>query len=406
MKIFKEKKLIISILIITIAMIIFNYIFIKRQNEMYQNKVNIVIANMIGEIIQKYPDISEEELIKILNARQASIKYGYSILEKYGISENNNSVIRYLEEQERDIIKINIASIIMFLILMIILFVIYRNKQEKELNKIIKYIEQINNKNYELKIDENSEGELSNLKNELYKITVMLKEQAEKSLNDKKMLKKSLEDISHQLKTPLTSISIMLDNIIENPNMDERTKNNFMIEISRQIEWINWLVISILKLSKLESNTVEFERKEIDVKSLVKDAIKNLAIPLDIKQQNITINGENATFYGDYNWQLEAITNVLKNCIEHSPENSTIYINFVENKFYTKISITDEGNGIDKEDIKYIFERFYKGKNSPSNSIGIGLALSKSIIEKDNGNITCFSKINEGTTFEIKYILT
>lgn len=406
MKIFKEKKLIISILIITIAMIIFNYIFIKRQNEIYQNKVNIVIANMIGEIIQKYPDISEEELIKILNARQDSIKYGYSILEKYGISENNNSVIRYLEEQERDIIKINIASIIMFLILMIILFVIYRNKQEKELNKIIKYIEQINNKNYELKIDENSEGELSNLKNELYKITVMLKEQAEKSLNDKKMLKKTLEDISHQLKTPLTSISIMLDNIIENPNMDERTKNNFMIEISRQIEWINWLVISILKLSKLESSTVEFERKEIDVKSLVKDAIKNLAIPLDIKQQNITINGENATFYGDYNWQLEAITNVLKNCIEHSPENSTIYINFAENKFYTKISITDEGNGIDKEDIKHIFERFYKGKNSPNNSIGIGLALSKSIIEKDNGNITCFSKINEGTTFEIKYILT
>lgn len=406
MKIFKEKKLIISILIITIAMIIFNYIFIKRQNEIYQNKVNIVIANMIGEITQKYPDISEEELIKILNTRQGSIKYGYSILEKYGISENNNSAIRDLEEQEKNVIKINIASIIMFLILMIILFVIYRNKQEKELNKIIKYIEQINNKNYELKIDENSEGELSNLKNELYKITVMLKEQAEKSLNDKKMLKKSLEDISHQLKTPLTSISIMLDNIIENPNMDEKTKNNFMIEISRQIEWINWLVISILKLSKLESNTVEFERKEIDVKSLVKDAIKNLAIPLDIKQQNITINGENATFYGDYNWQLEAITNVLKNCIEHSPENSTIYINFVENKFYTKISITDEGNGIDKEDIKHIFERFYKGKNSPSNSIGIGLALSKSIIEKDNGNITCFSKINEGTTFEIKYILT
>lgn len=406
MKIFKEKKLIISILIITIAMIIFNYIFIKRQNEIYQNKVNIVIANMIGEITQKYPDISEEELIKILNTRQGSIKYGYSILEKYGISENNNSAIRDLEEQEKNVIKINIASIIMFLILMIILFVIYRNKQEKELNKIIKYIEQINNKNYELKIDENSEGELSNLKNELYKITVMLKEQAEKSLNDKKMLKKSLEDISHQLKTPLTSISIMLDNIIENPNMDEKTKNNFMIEISRQIEWINWLVISILKLSKLESNTVEFERKEIDVKSLVKDAIKNLAIPLDIKQQNITINGENATFYGDYNWQLEAITNVLKNCIEHSPENSTIYINFVENKFYTKISITDEGNGIDKEDIKHVFERFYKGKNSSSNSIGIGLALSKSIIEKDNGNITCFSKINEGTTFEIKYILT
>ena len=261
----------------------------------------------------------------------------------------------------------------------------------------------------------------------------MLKEQAEASLKDKKALQNSLEDISHQLKTPLTSISIMLDNIRENPNMDEHTKQKFIYEINRQIEWINWLVISLLKLSKLDSNTVTFVKRKIEVKKLIKNVIQNLAIPLDIKQQKIIVNGKslietidyneskilnnklessekekNTTtdvkFIGDYNWELEAITNIIKNCIEHTPENKNIYINFEENNFYTKITIKDEGVGIDKEDIKHIFERFYKGKNSSENSVGIGLALAKSIIEKDNGYILCFSKKEEGTTFEIKYM--
>ena len=186
--------------------------------------------------------------------------------------------------------------------------------------------------------------------------------------------------------------------------MDENTKQAFIYEISRQIEWINWLIISLLKLSKLDSGTVEFTTKEIDVGNLINDVIKKLSIPIEIKNQNIIVNDNAAKFTGDYNWQLEAITNIVKNAIEHTPENKNIYINYEENNIYTKITIRDEGNGIDSNDIKHIFERFYKCKNSSENSVGIGLALSKAIIEKDNGYITCFSKVNEGTVFEIKYM--
>ena len=132
--------------------------------------------------------------------------------------------------------------------------------------------------------------------------------------------------------------------------------------------------------------------------------IKNLAIPLDIKQQNVIIEGKDAKFIGDYNWQLEAITNIVKNCIEHTPENKRIFINFEENNFYTKIVIRDEGVGIDKHDVKHIFERFYKGKNSSENSVGIGLALAKNIIEKNNGMISCKSELDKGTEFVIKYM--
>ena len=310
-----------------------------------------------------------------------------------------------MENQEQEIMIINVVSIGVSVILLLIIVNIYYHSRNKKIQEIIKYIEAINNKNYDLKIAENIEEDLSNFRNELYKIAVMLKEQASQSINDKKALQTSLEDISHQLKTPLTSISIMLDNIRENPNMDEHTRQEFIYEISRQINWINWLVISLLKLSKLDSNTAVFVQKEIKVEDLINNVVKNLAIPIDIKQQNVIVNGSSdVMFVGDYNWQLEALTNIVKNCIEHTVENKNIYINWEENNFYTKIAIKDEGVGIDKKDVKHIFERFYKGKNSSENSVGIGLALAKSIIEKDNGYIICASELGRGTTFEIKYM--
>ena len=170
-----------------------------------------------------------------------ALKVGYSILEKYGINANEISVIEGLENQEKEMLLTNIISIIFLLVLLIIILFVNAKQKDKKIQDIIKYIEEINRKNYDLEIEENSEDELSHLKNELYKITVMLKEQADNSIKDKKILQTSIEDISHQIKTPLTSISIMLDNIRENPNMDERTRQTFIHEISRQIEWINWL---------------------------------------------------------------------------------------------------------------------------------------------------------------------
>lgn len=397
-----NKKLIIAILITTIIAITVNIFITRNELKTYQNKVDIVIANIVGEIQTKYPEVKEEEIIPILNMKSDSLKLGYSILEKYGI-DNETSSINGLDST-KDIIKTNVIAIILLIIAILLILLIYSKSKDKKIQEIIRYIEEINRKNYNLKIEENSEDELSHLSNELYKITVMLKEQAEASSKDRKALQTSIEDISHQIKTPLTSMSIMLDNIRENPNMDEKTRQTFIYEISRQVEWIKWLVVSLLKLAKLDSNTAVFVKKEVDVKQLIDDVIKNLTIPLDIKEQHIIAQGKDSKFIGDYNWQLEALTNIVKNCIEHTPENKNIYINYEENNFYTKIVIRDEGTGIDKQDVKHIFERFYKGKNASENSIGIGLALAKSIIEKDNGYIICDSKVGEGTSFEIKYM--
>ena len=231
----------------------------------------------------------------------------------------------------------------------------------------------------------------------------MLKEQAINSKNDKLALKTSLEDLSHQLKTPLTSISIMLDNI-SNTNMDLKTKQEFIKDIKREVLNISFFVNTILKLARFDANTITFSKTSFLISTLLQEAIKNVSMLADLKNIKIVVTGLNEYIIGDFKWQVESITNILKNCIEYSNYNSLISINYGENKLYSYIKIQDRGIGMDKEDLKNLFIRFYKGKNSKSDSVGIGLALAKTIIEHDNAYISVDSKKDEGTVFVIKYM--
>lgn len=407
MKVLKSKEnktvIIIIIFIQIIGIMLFSAI-LQWQNQQKTQIVNQTIQNIVGEVKKTYPEIKEEEIIKILNSVENQEK-GKEILKKYGIDWEQENIIISLEEQnQKNIIQIIILNIIILLISIFVILYFFQ-RRNKKIEQLIQYMEQIMQKKYELKIENNTEDELTHLRNELYKITILLKEQADTEQKERKQLSKSISDISHQLKTPLTSVSIMLDNMIENPSMEEKTKEQFIHEIRRQIEWINWLVISLLKLSRLDANVEIFQQEKIKIEELIQNTIQNLAIPIEIKNQEIIVQGDkNAKIIGDYKWQLEAITNIVKNAIEHTPENKKIWITLEENTLFTKIVIKDEGPGIAKGDIKHIFERFYKGKNSSENSIGIGLALAKSIIEKQNGYISCYSKLKEGTVFEIKYM--
>ena len=286
----------------------------------------------------------------------------------------------------------------------IYIFVKSHFKNDKEINKIIKCIEKINHKNYELELDELSEDKLSILKQEIYKTTIMLKENAENSLKDKINLKNSLQDISHQLKTPLTSINILLDNIIDNPEMVMETRQDFIKQIKREINNITFLVQSILKLSKFETNTITFNRDEVSVKKIINETIKNVSNLSDLKNVNIEINDKcKNKIKCDYKWQVEALTNIIKNAIEYSYNDSKVLIECEDNNLYSQIKIIDYGKGMDEEDVQNIFKRFYKGKDSGKDSIGIGLSLSKAIIENDNGKIMVDSSKNKGTMFIIKY---
>lgn len=397
----KNKILIFGLCYIIIAIFVF-LMLSQIQYEKYTNQMNIVIAEIVDKIVEKYPDIEEEEIIKILNGtEQGQKKY---ILEKYGYTQNTVA-IEEISKERGSFIKIDIAIIIAGGIAVTIVLLSYNKKREEKISDINSYIGKVNRGNYELKIEENGEDELTKLRNELYKTTVLLRETAENSEKEKTNLSNSLTDISHQLKTPLTSIRIMIDNIQNNPDMDEKTRNEFIEDISKQIDWISSLVISLLKLAKFDAGSIVMRDEEINVKKLIQNIISNLAILIDIKDIKIEENiSEQITLFADYNWQLEALTNIIKNCVEHSFDGGKIKIEAESNSVFTKIIITDEGEGIEKKDLNRIFERFYKSAKSSENSIGIGLALAKTIIEKERGYIKVESEVGKGTKFEIKYL--
>ena len=411
MKIFENKNikyLIIPMIILTITASITITIQTIKQYKAVKITLNEKIAEIMGKISESNPEMDSREIIEILNSAKNTEQYekGQTELSKYGIEIDKINSIKLIENQMKTNLKLNILIIVLFSILWMTIIILYLRKRDKKIKQITNYINQIKNKKYDLNIEENTEDELSNLKNELYKITIMLKEESEISKKDKENLKMSVEDISHQLKTPLTSITIMLDNLKDNPNMEEKTKQKFIFEISKQVEWINWLVISMLKLSKLDANVVQFYDEKINLKKFIGEIIKNLEIPIEVKNQKIIIDGdENVSFIGDYKWQQEAITNIIKNCIEHNENNGTIYINYEENSLFTKITIRDEGEGIPKEDLKHIFERFYrvdKARTREMGGTGLGLSIAKEILDRNNGTIDIKSKLNEGTEVVIR----
>lgn len=394
------KQYITSTLIVFICLFVMFLILNIYEYKTYTKNFNNKISAIVTLVKDKYPEITDKEIIEIINSNKQSDD---SFFLKYGIDIDNKAVLLENDKSYHIFLLINMSFLIITIASLCILYFRYNYKRKNDIKDIIKYIEQINRRNYELEIDTISEDELSILKNEIYKTAVMLKEAALNSNKDKLNLKKSLEDISHQLKTPLTSILVLLDNLIDEPDMDSSIRNDFIIDIKRNVININFLVQALLKLSKFDANTVHFIKKENDLEMIVKEAIKNVSTLCDLRNINIRLNIlENAKVVCDAKWQIEAITNIIKNAIEHSKDNSNIIINIDNNRVYSKIEVIDFGDGISRRDIKHIFERFYKGANATSNSIGIGLALAKTIIEEDKGSIAVESN-ESNTKFTIKY---
>lgn len=257
------KKAIITSLIIIVATNIICGILMFYQYKLYTNNFNKKICNIVTIIKNEYPDIDKNELIEVLNNEQIENDL---LFKEYGIDLSKDSLILENDKCFANFLIQNLIFITFMLFTIFGVFLKYNKSKDKKLAEITRYIEEINNKNYKLDIDDNTEDELSILKNEIYKTTVMLKEVAENSASDKANLKDSLSDISHQLKTPLTSITIMLDNILDTKDMDENTRNDFIKDIKREIININFLVNTLLKLSKLDANSVKFINNKEDIR--------------------------------------------------------------------------------------------------------------------------------------------
>ncbi len=296
-----------------------------------------------------------------------------------------------------------ICGIICFLFGLILTVVFFtaakiRDKRIEELNG---YLQIVCSGNYDLDVRDNKEGELSILKNNIYKVILLLRSSNDALKKDKVYLADSLTDISHQLKTPLTSIMMMTD-LIKEETQNKKCRE-FASIIENQNEKMKWLITNLLKISKLDAGTADFKRENVSISSVIEESLRPFMITLDLKEIDLVTDIKDFSFRGDKKWTAEAIQNIIKNCIEGTDKGGRIKISTSSTNVFNQVIIEDNGMGICKEDLPHIFERFYHGKNASEDSVGIGLALAKTIVEQEKGDISVASKLNEGTKFTVKF---
>lgn len=418
---YKNKQAVKSLLLIGVVLVVsvVTYIsWISWYTHKYKNMENTYIRCIMENVINQYPDLDMEEIAIILNKSYSELESSTtseefdSILRKNGITDNTF----YIKDMS-DIRNVNIivsTSIIgVMSVLFIICFCMYLRRRKKDIFELQDYMDKISRGNYELEINDNSEDELSSLKNSLYKIMVYMKEQADSARIKKVMLAQSVSDISHQLKTPLTSTQVLLDNLNDNPDTDYSTRKKFIYEALNQVNGMSWMIVSMLKLSRIDAGVVEFNNENISINKIIEEAVGNLEVIAEIKNVNIEKNIDNRNedelnksdiyIKGDYNWNREALQNIIKNAIEHSNDKGTVKINITDNDVYTAVYITNRGEKLSDKQQKQIFERYYSEAKYEDNSMGIGLPLAKAVIEKQGGYISVESD-DEETVFIVKYI--
>lgn len=281
------------------------------------------------------------------------------------------------------------------------IFLFVTKKRYDRLSELNNYLSLVCAGQYDLDIADNTEGELSILKNNLYKVIILLRSQNDMLKKDKLYLADALADISHQLKTPLTSMTVMSDLLRENTVPEKQQE--FLGIMENQLDKMKWLITNLLKISKLDAGTAEFKKEGFSVCSALNQSIKPFLITMELKEITLINKANDFIVCGDESWTAEALGNIIKNCIEHTGKGGRLEIYTQATTVYDSVLIRDNGCGIAKEDLPHIFERFYHGKNASSDSVGIGLALSKAIFEKENASIEVASEEEKGTQFEIRF---
>lgn len=395
------KKLIFVELLLFSFSILIGIFFHKWMDSKYKREFIKNNGYMISAILSTHPELEEDVIDAILSGK-GDFEEGKKILKKYGLDESGT--LDYLEHFHNLELELSMWTIFMVTFLFIILsvsYLLFFYQQYQSLKQLGVYMDQVLNGNYTLDMKNYEEGSLSTLKNDIYKLTIKLKEETDRSLQDKKELEQVLSDISHQIKTPLTSMYVIND-LLRKGDIDEKTKEEFLEKNKTQLERIEWLVTSLLKMSRLDSGSIQLKLEPKDIKKVIEQALEPLQIPMELKNIEVTTIGESVKVLMDFHWTVEVFVNVLKNAYEHTNKGGKITIAIKDNPLYTEVSIHDTGCGIKKEELPHIFKRFYTG-SSNKESIGVGLNMAKKVMEKQKGEIYATSIENEGTTFFIKF---
>lgn len=370
----------------------------------YRTESNDKTAELVGLVAEYYPDIDSADLVRALAQENSDTRAtGEDILRTYGYTENdfvNASAMDY----GKALLVIGLLAIVCVGCALAFYLYYHDWRERRQIRNLVTYVQKLNDHVYDLRIESNRENELSLLANELYKITVTLKEASEYDRKIRRQLETALADISHQLKTPLTSLQIVLDNLESDPEMLPAVRQDFLRSSSRQVAAMSSLVTTLLNLAKFDNGTIRMQRRVMPVSDLMTLVREKVEILADLQNIQLIVAGDlSAQIKVDPRWQSEALSNIVKNCIEHSPAGSVVEISVEDRVPYTRIAIRDHGAGIAPEDLHHIFERFYKAEGSSAASVGIGLSFARSVIKADQGQVSAKSTLGQGSEFIVTY---
>lgn len=288
------------------------------------------------------------------------------------------------------------------IVLLLVTSVVFYKKREKDIEAMISYLMKVQDRLELPELSAMQEGKIGILQSEIYKLVAILKEQYSGEHKRKKYLVDLLSDISHQIKTPMTAMTLMSD-LMKTPDLSEEKRLDYISKIDSQIDRINWLIRNLLTLSQFEADMLPLKSEQINAEQLVKNATVSLEALADVRGVELNTEAKSEMLLAcDKQWTTEALSNIIKNCIEHTPEGGNVDVEVTQNNLYTQIIIKDNGAGISKEHLPYIFKRFYKVDCASNSSVGIGLSMSKQIIMRQGGMIDVKSELGKGTEFTIK----
>lgn len=400
------RSIVIKLLILQLIFGIVGFIIIDVSMDRINSQIVKRDTALIGSILNSNPEL-EDRIIPYITKEvsQEDIDAGIKILMEYGYhDEMDKDYQPVLKDLKPSIQMAAIVSMMFFIISLILIIVIEYRKVYKKIQEISNVAEKVVEGDFSIYLDEEGEGDFNILNHQFNQMTNRLENSLDTLKQEKTFLKNMISDISHQLKTPLSSLIVLNDILIEDTDIDLETQIDFLEKSKRQLDRMEWLIVNLLKVARIEAGAIEFKRENILLKDVLDISLKSLNTQL--RGQEISIEGNlESNFYGDRDWTAEALINIIKNAGEHG--NGKIEIVLENTPLFSSIIIKDNGDGIDKEHIPYIFERFYKVSSEVKpESIGIGLNLSRVIIESQNGTISVKSKRGEGTEFNITFLKT
>ena len=291
--------------------------------------------------------------------------------------------------------------LLLSLIVMAIQFLQYR-KREKRTAELISYLMKVQDRLELPELSEYTEGQFGILQSEIYKLVALFREQYSNENKQKTYLADMLSDISHQIKTPMTAMTIMND-LLKTPELSEEQRLRYVDKIDSQLERIRWLIKNLLTLSRLEADMLELKSEELSAAELLVDVLNPLYVLAEARGVELLVDVlPEIRLSCDRKWTAEALSNIVKNCIEHTGPGGSVSVSVMQTNFSTDITIRDTGEGIAKEHLPYIFERFYRAPGAASDSVGIGLSMSKQLVMRQNGTIDVTSEVGVGTEFLVR----